>query len=217
MDISVPEKEAKDTAKEILGHELEAWTLCFSQTGKEVYSGGDDATLRYSTLAPASTSVSEEEEKGEEDFLPTQWQDRRAHTAGVTAILPLANEKDILITGSYDDNIRVLSCPTIGRKQVLCEENLEGGVWRLKLLTSAPQDGKYTILASCMHAGARIVEVTKHENGEWSIEVLARFEEHKSMNYGSDVQPGSAAGGEQTIISTSFYDKLLCLWRFELP
>ncbi|KAG9825072.1 WD40 repeat-like protein, partial [Aureobasidium melanogenum] len=214
VDISVSEAETLDTGMEILIHDLEAWTLSFSHTGNEVYSGGDDATLRFSTLAPAASASTSE---GEEDFLPTQWQDRRAHNAGVTAILPLPKEQDILITGSYDDNIRILSCPQIGRKQVLAEENLEGGVWRLKLLTSSPNDGKYIVLASCMHAGTRIVAVTRDEGGEWSIEVLAKFEEHKSMNYGSDVQPGTAEGGQQTIISTSFYDKLLCLWRFELP
>ncbi|KAG9529750.1 WD40 repeat-like protein, partial [Aureobasidium melanogenum] len=215
VDISASEAETLDTGKEILGHELEAWTLAFSHTGKEVYSGGDDATLRFSTLPTLSTSTSTSQE--EEDFLPTQWQDRRAHQAGVTAILPLAHEDNILITGSYDDNIRILSCPQIGRKQVLAEENLEGGVWRLKLLTSSPKDGKYIVLASCMHAGTRIVAVTRDGSGEWSIEVLAKFEEHKSMNYGSDVQPGSTEGGRQNIISTSFYDKLLCLWRFDLP
>ncbi|KAH0005822.1 WD40 repeat-like protein, partial [Aureobasidium melanogenum] len=215
VDVSVSEAETLDTGKEILGHELEAWTLAFSHTGKEVYSGGDDATLRFSTLPTLSTSTSTSEE--EEDFLPTQWQDRRAHNAGVTAILPLAHEDNVLITGSYDDNIRILSCPQIGRKQVLAEENLEGGVWRLKLLTSSPKDAKYIVLASCMHAGTRIVAVTRDGSGEWSIEVLAKFEEHKSMNYGSDVQPGSTEGGQQTIISTSFYDKLLCLWRFDLP
>jgi diphthamide biosynthesis protein 7 len=71
------------------------------------------------------------------------------------------------------------------------------------------------ILASCMHAGARIVRIRVDEEGEWSIEVLAKFEEHKSMNYGSDAQPqGSEDGGQRIIVSTSFYDKLLCLWRF---
>lgn len=73
---------------------------------------------------------------------------------------------------------------------------------------------RYTILASCMHAGARIVKVQADEEGQWSMEVLAKFEEHKSMNYGSDVQPdGGEPSGQRTIISTSFYDKLLCLWR----
>jgi diphthamide biosynthesis protein 7 len=64
-----------------------------------------------------------------------------------------------------------------------------------------------------MHAGARIVRIRVDE-GQWGVEVLAKFEEHRSMNYGSDAQPqGSEDGGLRTIVSTSFYDKLLCLWR----
>ncbi|KAI4727781.1 WD40 repeat-like protein [Aureobasidium sp. EXF-10728] len=208
VDISAPATQAKDTATELLVHELEAWTVSFSPTGKELFSGGDDATLRFSSL-PACTNE-------DEAFSPLQWQDRRAHQAGVTAILPLASESNITITGSYDDTLRIIHTPPIGRKQVLAEQNLEGGVWRLKLLTSTPEKGRYVVLASCMHAGARVVVITKDEEGEWGVEVLGRFEEHKSMNYGSDVQPGCEGGGEQTIVSTSFYDKLLCLWRFDL-
>ena len=84
---------------------------------------------------------------------------------------------------------------------------------------------KYVILANCMHAGSRIVEVREkadpqeNEDGGWEIEVLARFEEHKSMNYGSDVQPpfgSQGSKGVRRIVSTSFYDKLLCLWKYEI-
>jgi diphthamide biosynthesis protein 7 len=136
VDTNVDPEEAMDTAKEVLIHDLEAWTLSFSHDGKAIYSGGDDATLRFSTLQPTpSTSTPQEpEDEDEETFTPLQWQDRRSHQAGVTAILPLANEQDILITGSYDDNVRILHTPLVGRKQILCEENLEGGVWRLKML-----------------------------------------------------------------------------------
>lgn len=59
-----------------------------------------------------------------------------------------------------------------------------------------------------------MVRLTRHENEDWSFEVLGRFEEHRSMNYGSDVQPGD--GRLRTIVSTSFYDKLLCLWHFDV-
>ena len=68
-------------------------------------------------------------------------------------------------------------------------------------------------LSSCMHAGTRIVRLTK-STGDWKIEVLAKFEEHESMNYGSDSQPELNAQGQRTFISTSFYDRLLCLWRY---
>jgi len=71
------------------------------------------------------------------------------------------------------------------------------------------------ILASCMHAGARVVRLREGQDGAWSFEVLARFEEHRSMNYGSDVQP-SRDRVVRTVASTSFYDKLLCLWRFDV-
>lgn len=47
--------------------------------------------------------------------------------------------------------------------------------------------------------------------------MLAKFEEHKSMNYGSDVQPVDIGreAGKRVVVSTSFYDKLTCVWEFE--
>ena len=86
------------------------------------------------------------------------------------------------------------------------------------------EESSYTLLASCMHAGSRIVQLSR-SGDEWEFAVLAKFEEHKSMNYGSDVQPlvagaggGDVEGGEQqakrVIVSTSFYDKLMCIWSF---
>lgn len=75
-----------------------------------------------------------------------------------------------------------------------------------------------TILASCMHAGTRVLRLCKGD-GEWRFEVTARFTEHESMNYGSDVQPlepDAAEGGRiRTVVSTSFYDKRLCVWKFD--
>jgi diphthamide biosynthesis protein 7 len=48
-------------------------------------------------------------------------------------------------------------------------------------------------------------------DGEYRFNVLSRFEEHKSMNYGSDFQPG--VEDKLQVVSTSFYDKLLCVWE----
>jgi diphthamide biosynthesis protein 7 len=74
--------------------------------------------------------------------------------------------------------------------------------------------GEVHILASCMHAGARIVKLVWDGQEDWRFEVIAKFEEHKSMNYASDCQPGLDADGKRIFISTSFYDRLLCLWLF---
>jgi diphthamide biosynthesis protein 7 len=103
---------------------------------------------------------------------------------------------------------------------MLASENLDGGVWRLKVLTQH-DESSYDILASCMHAGTRIVRVFVPANGDGGgkIEVLAKFEEHESMNYGSDFQPlklGEKGMRSQfTVVSTSFYDKRACLWKYQ--
>ncbi|KAF1828382.1 hypothetical protein BDW02DRAFT_603464 [Decorospora gaudefroyi] len=206
------------TSMEVVSHDLEAWTLAFLPDGSGLLSGGDDSTLRFAELADTSSGG-------------VPWVDKKVHGAGVTAILPihLDSEGSLIITGSYDDHIRLLHVFMSGRLQVLAEANLGGGVWRLKLLDrspklpthhgvekwrSEPPPEAILLLVSCMHAGTRIVRLTRNTGKEWRIEVLAKFEEHESMNYGSDSQPALNDQGRRTFLSTSFYDRLLCLWRY---
>ncbi|KAK8097316.1 hypothetical protein PG999_013260 [Apiospora kogelbergensis] len=217
--------EASEEA--VLVHTLEAWTVAISPVLYEtvdqrcftIYSGGDDSMLLQTSCSlqdgtsPLETVAHAIKTKG--------------HGAGVTAILPLditfENNARVVLTGSYDDNFRIYaayeSSPnTIAmRAQLLQETNLDGGVWRLKLvsLTRQPDDRwEAIVLASCMHAGSRVLRITgSSKPEECEAEVVARFEEHKSMNYGSDFQPGSeAAGRALKVVSTSFYDKLICFW-----
>ena len=224
---------------EIVEHELEAWICAFSADGNAVFSGGDDSklvfakpkelTLGFDTEVKGEGEGEQEGEERERERNDVVWEDRKIHGAGVTAILPLkeedVGEEDLVITGSYDDHIRLLHLPHVGRRTVKAELDLGGGVWRLKLLsaTKSPKisDSEtgdeivITILASCMHAGARILALKKGADGEWRFEILARFEEHKSMNYGSDSREvGEGEEGRWTVVSTSFYDRLCCLWRF---
>ena len=69
-----------------------------------------------------------------------------------------------------------------------------------------------------MHAGAKIMEIRQAEDGEWHIDVLAKFVEHASMNYASAARPKNGTAGVKgfTIVSTSFYDKKLCVWEDQL-
>lgn len=71
------------------------------------------------------------------------------------------------------------------------------------------------ILACCMHAGAKILKIHQAEDGEWHINVLIKFVEHESMNYASAVRRAQGAQGTEvyTMVSTSFYDKKLCVWE----
>ncbi|MCJ1331520.1 hypothetical protein MMC10_008211 [Thelotrema lepadinum] len=90
---------------------------------------------------------------------------------------------------------------------------------------------RYLVLASVMHGGVRVVEVVRRgsggdgeegvgkENGEWKMEVLERFEGHGSMCYGAAAvavggEERGEEGGEWKVVSTSFYDRLVCVWGF---
>lgn len=212
------------------------WTLAFAPTHHErhksivqgVYSGGDDSRLRFLKVASLKdleldATVLSERSKGGLMGLG-------GHDAGVTAILPLPIDteagENILLTGSYDDKIRVYTMTdhrsttsSVGPK-TLAELNLGGGVWRLKFLKDyevvfdSSATVSFRVLASCMFAGAKLLEVTGSKAGEWTIKVLSVFDEHKSMCYASDARPGKS-DKSLLCISSSFYDKLLCLWKFE--
>lgn len=233
-----PIELSKEHVVEVSRHELEAWTLEVGHDGQTIFSGGDDCQFRC-----ASIPMSDEHAKS-----TTRWSDRKLHGAGVTAILPLQSpsgrakpQETFVLTGSYDDHVRLIKLPDmqiVKRAQVLAEENLGGGVWRLALMDSSTQSedsqtkDTYHVLASCMHAGVRILEI-KHMTGsnheisdshdasqdEWSIRIAASFTEHKSMNYASAVRPISMPAQQKgetrtyTVVSTSFYDRLLCVWR----
>lgn len=106
----------------IITHSLEAWTLAFSISSSsqaDIISGGDDLLLQRATPGDSCDNA-------------LLWQDRKIHQAGVTAIIPLTTE--LIVTGSYDDHIRLISAPSQGRRRVLADEDLGGGVWRLKSL-----------------------------------------------------------------------------------
>ncbi|KAK3951574.1 hypothetical protein QBC32DRAFT_325141 [Pseudoneurospora amorphoporcata] len=223
----------------ILTHTLEAWYVSISPSlsppGEEdddsflLLSGGDDSALRYTVCkrtrnADAMDDDDESESPYRIEALRPPVNVSRGHDAGVTAILPLGlkdGESELVVTGSYDDHIRLLSIPAygFGRAVELAGRNLGGGVWRLKVVKEEKglfdgQGWRLTMLVSCMHAGARVVELLKSGAGEYEFRVIGRFEEHKSMNYGSDGRLSKE--GTISVVSTSFYDKLLCLWKLEL-
>lgn len=227
---------------------IEVWYIAFDQTPTiskpcNLYAGDDFGALRCHQLVQ-SDDIDEDEESPKEfgSLFPAQVQqsstDRgRFHTAGVTAILPLreSNSTDgsgskIVVTGSYDEYIRVYKHSPIPReREVLAELCLEGGVWRLRLLLDKTnqEDNVRSLLiyASCMHAGSRIVRIEHDMTADsWNIAVLAKFTEHESMNYASGVWNANAldsAADESTTrrltcVSSSFYDKRLCLWQVDI-
>ena len=218
------------------GHSLEAWTVAWSAKDCEaesnlaiLYSGGDDSMLcRHSSFGRPLEAEGRMGDEAQHLHEPSR-RDKTTHHAGVTAILPLSlstpEEEDFLITGSYDEYLRILALPTFGgRTKVLAEKQLGGGVWRLKLVDTIHILGQgvhLLVLASCMHAGAKMLNITpSKDKTRWSISVIAKFEEHESMNYASDGRVESHDGEHSsgyTCVSTSFYDRKLCVWTVEHP
>lgn len=137
-------------------HSLEAWTLAwtYSKTesgieygdSPELYSGGDDSVLCRHGLCgrPVLGSPNDGNMPSPDYDFQAPIRDTKTHMAGVTAILPLQpvfHGEQVLLTGSYDEYVRLL-LPVEGgkRPKLLAEKRLGGGVWRLKILTSMAPD-----------------------------------------------------------------------------
>ena len=136
-------------------HSLQAWTLAWTTKGEfdlrpELYSGGDDSALcRHELLVrPVSASLNDGNLPSSHVFeFQASLRDTKSHMAGVTAILPLQpifRGEQLLLTGSYDEYVRLL-LPINGspRPKLLAEQRLGGGVWRLDLLEHEAPDGDW--------------------------------------------------------------------------
>lgn len=249
------------TIAELYRTTLEAWTLTFAPNGSALYFGSDDSTLGTAHLQPASrlffTPVSPDHHPDivgpqrlsqrrfakQNPVLTAQTTSllsapasviSRTHTAGVTSILPLHAQgpNSILLTGSYDDRIRVVRPSRKPVARTLAERDLGGGVWRLKMIEQEGGGGdekRWLVLVACMFAGAKVVDVRCKNwrqavegqgegDGGFEIAVVAEFTEHESMCYGAEVvkseQEKKVEGRGREVVSTSFYDKLVAAWEF---
>eukprot|EP00088_Acartia_fossae_P013703 TRINITY_DN1724_c0_g1_i10.p1 TRINITY_DN1724_c0_g1~~TRINITY_DN1724_c0_g1_i10.p1 ORF type:complete len:359 (+),score=50.18 TRINITY_DN1724_c0_g1_i10:41-1117(+) len=115
----------------------------------------------------------------------------KAHSMGVTAMISDRCKENQIITGSYDEKLRWWDERNL-RSEVSSLE-VGGGVWRIK---QRPQG---RLLVGAMHGGFCVVE---------EGQVVASYDEHKSLAYGADWVNDSLAA------TSSFYDHLLTLWSF---
>lgn len=159
--------------------DLEVWIQSWSADGQLIYSGSDDGNFAaWDVRQPCDTNHS----------LPV-FENKRAHKAGVTAIVASGDGQTIL-TGSYDDHIRLFDIRN-PRKSVR-QQNLGGGVWRI-----IPRSEDELVIC-CMYAGAKVIQRD-------TFAILQEWQQHESIVYGGDVS-GDLIG------TCSFYDKRVCVW-----
>ncbi|XP_034243485.1 diphthine methyltransferase [Thrips palmi] len=193
------------------GHEYEAWICAFNYWEPSVvFSGGDDCVLKgWDIRTGLDTPI----------FL------NRSHNAGVTSLQSNALFENILVSGSYDEQLRMWD--TRKMKNPLHLLNLSGGVWRVKWDPFSHN----SILAACMHGGFHVVKCKDTLNSSGEPTILASYNNHASIAYGADwchldspsvkmlfasdegaLQPTLEYDHNLTLVSTcSFYDHKLCV------
>jgi diphthamide biosynthesis protein 7 len=201
-------------AHALAGVPIEVWMAAADpHCGHTVWSGGDDGALRgWDLRAPC----------GAPTFACTA-----EHGAGVCSIRWHPRRPHLVATGSYDEALRLWDDRAV-RRGPLGALECGGGVWRLKWHPSPAFDS--LLLAACMHAGFRVVDVgdgaVAAEGAEPplaadSMRCVEHFTApHASLAYGADwLRPAAGVGGASDddvvgrVASCSFYDHLLTLWQ----
>lgn len=145
-------------------HMFEVWTVAYdSQRHDILYSGADDCNfcgwdLRESSYQPI-------------------FRNTKSHRMGICSIQNCPARENCIITGSYDECLRLWDTRLM-EKPVLQESvGLGGGVWKLKF---HPSNGNL-VLAACMHNGFAIVRL--EDDG---IKIVEEYKGHDSLAYGAD-------------------------------
>ena len=186
-------------------HELETWIASYdSWNPKVIYTGADDCQFCAWDIRQGLDNA--------------VFRNKKTHTMGVCSIQTNPQIVHSLITGSYDENLRLWDMRMGASPVVKLEMGLGGGVWRLKW---HPLD-RGLVLAACMHNGFALVRV-----GGDAMEVVEEYKGHESLAYGADWYQGTWCSSEpgrpvenagksfvRSLVATcSFYDKALHVWE----
>ncbi|KAF6262815.1 WD40-repeat-containing domain protein [Scenedesmus sp. NREL 46B-D3] len=191
-------------------HELEAWMAHWDRHQRHVlYSGADDCTFKgWDTRTPCSSSSSSSTaDEAAPQQAPT-FSNRRAHGAGVCCISSHPRRPQLLVTGSYDEAVRLWDVRMATRPVETCQVPTGGGVWRLKW---HPTNDRL-LLAACMYNGFALVAADE----SWSsLAVVEEYKGHDSIAYGADwykgpplpATPSAAAAAATSAAADDICDK----------
>ncbi|KAI5329788.1 PREDICTED: diphthine methyltransferase [Prunus dulcis] len=178
-------------------HDFEVWAASFDTHQPQlVYTGSDDCKFSCWDLRDGPSKLA--------------FQNTKVHTMGVCCIVKNPNGPNTVLTGSYDEYLRVWDVRSISRPVNETSICLGGGVWRIKYHPFVSG----LVLTACMHNGFSVVKI----NGD-KAEVIETYSKHESLAYGADWhREKSFREGKRnsTLVATcSFYDRLLRLWMPE--
>jgi len=193
IDVGQSSPQVSDSTE---AHSLETWITSYDSWHPTVlYTGADDCHFCAWDLRQGL------------DNSPI-FRNKKSHTMGVCSVQSNSQVEHCLITGSYDEKLRVWDMRMSGLPVVQMEMGLGGGVWRLKW---HPLD-KRLVLAACMHHGFVVVRV----EGD-NMEVVEEYKGHESLAYGADWYQGTWKREKSEFRSLaatcSFYDKALHVWE----
>jgi diphthine methyl ester acylhydrolase len=165
-------------------HGFEAWITAFDYHKRSVlYSGGDDCLFKIWDLNSGNCVV-----------------ENKVHEAGVTTISSHPLLEHVLVTGSYDEFIRVWDTRLM--RQPVHSISTGGGVWRLRWHPKDPS----LLLAACMYNDFHIYDFDTSFN---YLHRMLEYRKHESIAYGADW-----SFLEDDLIGTaSFYDHYVTMWR----
>ncbi|KAL8037321.1 hypothetical protein ABFX02_11G031400 [Erythranthe guttata] len=184
--VSLNESEI-NLLQEFKAHDFEVWAASFDiQQPKLVYTGSDDCKFTGWDLRDNPSNL--------------VFQNKKTHKMGICCIAKSPFDQNTLLTGSYDECLRIWDVRNISMPVCESSISLGGGVWRIK--HHPIKSG--LVLSACMHNGFAVV---KFEGGE--IRVVERYNKHGSLAYGADWQRGES----RAVATCSFYDRLVRVWK----
>uniref|UniRef100_A0A1D1XY32 methylated diphthine methylhydrolase n=1 Tax=Anthurium amnicola TaxID=1678845 RepID=A0A1D1XY32_9ARAE len=179
-------------------HEYEVWAASFDvHQPLLLYTGSDDCCFSCWDLRQSPSKL--------------VFRNAKSHKMGVCSIAKCPSNSNMLLTGSYDEFLRVWDLRAPSKPLDERSVCLGGGVWRIKHHPDIPG----LVLAACMHNGFAVVKVT-----EESAVVVENYRKHESLAYGADWRKGGfcnpdGSRGGSLVATCSFYDRLLRIWSPE--
>jgi WD40 repeat protein len=197
-------------------HEMEAWQLLRVDENTLV-SAGDDAAFCVWDIRQSGSSG------------PTSAV-RSFYQGGVTSIAALdASRPNMLAIGSYDESLAVWDIRALSgrRSQPLSSiSRIGGGVWRIKKCPNPDEtSSKVRLLAACMHAGWRCIDVDLTQSGDQMLQRIAAFDYPSSEavkddstkafphNLPSALAYGACWLSSEWAAGCSFYDNTVSCWH----